>query len=52
MKFEIKYNDNCSYYGEKGWDVILNDKILNNNKWTKEKVIKVITTIIEVIEES
>ena len=48
MRFDIEYK---STYGDSGWDIKINEEIVNKNLWSKEKIIKVITTIIEVIEE-
>ena len=52
MRFDIERNEtwNSSTY-KNDWHISLNEKSLNTNGWSKEKVIKVITTIIEAMEE-
>ena len=49
MKIDINYEG--GYSTDKGWDLKINDQKINSNKWKKEKLIKVITQLIEVIEE-
>ena len=49
MKIEVNYEP--VGYGIKGWSLNINDERINNSPFSKEKLIKVISTIIEAIEE-
>ena len=40
-----------SSYGKEGWNLKMNETQMNRTRWKKEKLIKVINTIIEAIEE-
>ncbi len=49
MQIDIWYEG--TNYCDKGWFLKINKEVISRNAWKKEKLIKVINTIIEAIEE-